>query len=144
MTGRFGTWACCGYRWGPALAWMILIFLLSSRPLPAAAARAPDWLMHAGAYAVLAALLFHAVAVQGWFGPLSPARWGAVFLAASLYGVADEIHQSFVPGRCPQAADAVADSAGAAGALAAIGVLRRRGRAAATAPRLTPPPETLQ
>ena len=41
------------------------------------------------------------------------------FVIAVLYGVSDEFHQSFVPGRTPDAADVLADAVGAALALTA-------------------------
>jgi VanZ family protein len=56
---------------------------------------------------------------------------GAAVLAGSLYGVTDEWHQSFVPGRTPAADDLVADAVGSlAGALAAVGASRLRPRTA--------------
>ncbi len=56
-----------------------------------------------------------------WFPPESwkkrPARtFFAVVLIVSLYGIADEIHQSFVPGRSCSAPDWLADTVGACAA----------------------------
>jgi VanZ family protein len=72
-----------------------------------------DKVQHLLAYAVLAA------GVAVWF---SRARWRAhpevtlllVICIASLYGVTDEVHQRFVPGRICNAWDWVADTVGAA------------------------------
>src|SRR5690606_15800676 len=47
------------------------------------------------------------------FAALAPAGRPALALLAVLYGISDEIHQSFVPGRFPDLWDLVADSAGA-------------------------------
>jgi VanZ family protein len=51
---------------------------------------------------------------------------------SSLYGISDELHQSFVPGRTPDVHDWIADTWGAAvaiGVLSAVAfALRRRTR----------------
>ncbi len=114
-----------------ALAWAGLVFWLSSRPdpLPISLASFPgsDKVLHGSAYAVLGALLVLATA-----GARFPARRAVVIAAAlaSLYGVTDELHQSFVPGRDTSAGDWIADTVGAlAGAAAAAASLRRRGAA---------------
>lgn len=72
-----------------------------------------DKVQHLLAYAVLA------VGVAFWF---SRTRWRAhpvltllaVACISSLYGVTDEVHQHFVPGRTCNAWDWLADTAGAA------------------------------
>lgn len=71
-----------------------------------------DKLLHACAYAVLAAL----ASIDAWRAPESArrARFVAAFLATAAYGIVDEVHQSFVPGRDATVADAVADAFGAA------------------------------
>ncbi|WP_169755385.1 VanZ family protein [Dissulfurirhabdus thermomarina] len=74
--------------------------------------------VHAAAYAGFGALLFRWRATP-------PARTAPAFLwavvLASLYGLADEWHQVFVPGRTPDPMDWVADTAGAAlGALVLV------------------------
>ncbi len=86
-----------------SIAWALLIFIASSLPGGSVAVASPwDKLAHFGAYAVLAFSLRSAGA---------PASW-AWFLAAA-YGVSDEFHQSFIPGRTPCAADWLADALGA-------------------------------
>lgn len=114
-----------------ALAWAALVFYLSSRPdplpFPVSAFPGEDKVLHALAYAVLGALLALAAA-----GPRFPGRRAVLLGAAlaSLYGVTDELHQSFVPGRDTSAGDWVADTLGAAaGAALAITAVRRRGAA---------------
>lgn len=109
---------------GLALAWMALIFFLSAQPdLPRPAIGWLDLLTSSGAhlflYGVLA-LLLH------W--GLGSGRRNLVlaFGLALIYGVSDEIHQAFVPGRVPDAFDLVSDALGAALALAAWHGLRIR------------------
>jgi hypothetical protein len=115
-----------------ALAWAGLVFWLSSRPdpLPFSVSLFPgmDKLLHGGAYAVLGALLMLATA-----GARYSVRRAVVIAAAlaSLYGVTDELHQSFVPGRDTSAGDWIADTVGALGGAAlAAASLRRRGATA--------------
>lgn len=77
----------------------------------------PPWdkLYHAGNFGVLAALLYLATG----------RAWLAVLLA-SLYGVSDELHQAFVPGRSADPADWLADTAGALAAVLLVRLWRRR------------------
>lgn len=74
--------------------------------------------LHVPAYAVLSYLIW-----RGLGGP----RPRAALLAAAFataYGVTDEIHQMFVPGRTPSVTDALANAAGAF-AVAAYAALRK-------------------
>jgi len=92
--------------------WAILvaavIFLASSRSRVAAPNVANvDKYAHFFVYGLLGTLLVRALG--GWRG----AAWAALALA-SAYGVTDEFHQSFVPGRSCEVADWVADTSGAA------------------------------
>jgi VanZ family protein len=104
----------------PAIAYMAVIFVLSSRPPPRAVTDlgVRDTFLHLVEYAVLGFLLARLVAVLR--GDVSLAI--TVCLPAvlgTLYGLSDEWHQSFVPGRDASSADAVMDAAGAfLGALA--------------------------
>ena len=97
-------------RWLPAIAWMALIFVLSSRSdLPNVRTPLLGALIEKGAhfasYAVLAILLERALALP---------RGGklAALVLTVLYGISDEFHQSFVPGRTPMLDDLLADLAG--------------------------------
>lgn len=106
--------------WAPVLAYMALIFVLSSRSVPPRLDRlVPDKIVHAGMYAGLSALLVRALA-GGWRRPVSRALALAAAGLATLYGVSDEIHQAFVPSRHADWLDLVADAAGAAGAAVAL------------------------
>jgi len=69
-----------------------------------------DKVAHFSVYGLLGTLL-----VRTGVGGRRSAAVAAVI--ASLYGVTDEIHQSFVPGRSMEFADWVADTAGAAVAI---------------------------
>lgn len=96
------------------MAWAALLFGLSSLPAgstPTSPFSFPgdDKVVHAALYAVLGALLRVAL---GRTGP-------AIALAAA-YGVTDEVHQAFVPGRDADVFDWIADVVGAVvGALSA-------------------------
>lgn len=92
-------------RWGPPLLWAAVIFALSSRPrLPSPEVAGFDKVSHFGAFALLAFLLARALD-----GPRGGFRAAAVGM---LYGVSDELHQAFVPGRSPDWRDWVADALG--------------------------------
>ena len=102
-------------RWLPALGWMAVIFALSSisglRVSDDAAVDKPFRVVaHLGSYALLAGLLLYAIA-----GRRRPHAWeaAAAFGLAVLYGLTDEIHQSFVPNRMGQVDDLVIDAIGA-------------------------------
>jgi hypothetical protein len=102
------------WLWGPAVAQMAIIFAASSIPdLGTLPGGVSDSSGHSIGYAILGALLLRALAQ----GRLSEVTWGralAAFLLASVYGVSDEAHQAFVPGRFPDPLDLLADSIGAA------------------------------
>lgn len=98
--------------WVPVALWAGLLFFLSSRSDPGAAGRIPDWLTHGAAYLLLAVLLARAVA-GGVGRPLAARTALVVVLVATLYGVSDEWHQSFVPGRDSSAGDVAKDAGGA-------------------------------
>ena len=101
----------------PLLFWLSLIFYLSSQPMllvieDEISEKAVYKFAHFIAYGVLAWL---------WWRALSPDRritWLLLGLAlglATLYGISDEFHQFFVPGRHPRLADVLFDMAGALG-----------------------------
>jgi VanZ family protein len=96
-----------------ALAWMATIFWLSSAPRdflpPGLAGTFVGNAAHAPIYGLLALL---AARASG-----SPAAGLAI---AVLYGITDEWHQSFVPGRTSSVFDLATDAIGATAALRAI------------------------
>jgi len=98
--------------WLPVLLYMGLIFYLSDQPdLPQPKLEIPhlDKLAHLILYAGLGCLLYRA----GYFSwGSSPRLTWYVMLIVVLYGVSDEIHQSFVPSRSPDAFDVLFDGLG--------------------------------
>lgn len=106
-------------RAAPALWWAALIWLFSSLP----AAQLPplfphaDKLAHGAVYAVLGGLLTLACPVATLAGA------ARVVAIGTAYGVSDEIHQYFVPGRTTEVGDIAADWLGVAGA---VWLIRRR------------------
>jgi VanZ family protein len=86
-----------------------------------------DRVGHFTLYAVEAWLLYRSVR---WPGKprFSPARALAIVGAMAVWGVADETHQKWIPGRSMEGGDVAADVAGAAaGAVAASGMSGKRG-----------------
>ena len=71
-----------------------------------------DWLTHGIAYLVLAVLICRGLA-GGSRRPLTMAGAVLAVLLSGAYGVTDELHQSFVPGRDSSAADVAKDLGGA-------------------------------
>jgi VanZ family protein len=95
------------------------IFYLSSLsvlPGPPALVELPDWLQHSVAYGGLALIGLRAFAGGRWRGVTVAALVAAWGLCVA-YGISDEFHQSFVPGRSPEVHDVTSDAAGAAIAL---------------------------
>jgi len=104
-------WSRFNVYWIISVLYMGLIFILSSFPPPMElpSFSFADKLAHLLEYGVLASLIYFALkksraSVHPIFIP---------FLIASLYGVSDELHQYFVPGRDADLLDAVANGVGA-------------------------------
>ena len=101
-------------RWLAVATWMALIFFLSAQPaLPSSGEGWLDDLMHIVShfveYAVLAALVSHAIFADGRW---TRARVALVMLWCAVYAVGDEWHQSFVPGREATVLDVTVDLVG--------------------------------
>lgn len=139
-------------RWGPVLAWMLLIFIASadaesgprgSRLLvPVIRWLVPDIrvemlervvfgvrkVAHFVSFGVLAMLILRAVAGA------HPGQWrwrsaGVAWIATTVYAVSDEVHQQYVATRVGSAVDVGIDSLGAVFALGCVRagrILRRR------------------
>jgi len=108
----------------PLLAWLAVIFFLSSRSvLVNIDNEAGEKLFYKTAHMLAFALL-----AWLWWRAITPRRTAGwpVFVAALgltvLYGISDEIHQYFVPGRHARLADVLFDTGGA---LAMILLLRK-------------------
>ena len=107
--------------WAPPVAQMGLIFYYSSRPAGSSALERfplPAGLGHFVGYAILAFLFYRAFNGGSFRFAARSALYA--FGAAALYGVFDEIHQLFVPGRQATVVDIFIDAAGAA---CAVGLL---------------------
>ncbi len=112
--------------WGPIVAYAGLIFYLSSQPhpeenLPSIVSLFSDKFLHVIEYAVLGGLFYRGFR---WGTDESWRPWAVplALLCTSLYGVSDEIHQSFVPFRESSWLDWLADTIGAT--LGAAGLAR--------------------
>jgi VanZ family protein len=109
--------------WVALAAWMLVIFAASSRPRVPFQEDVPDWISHPLAYLVLAVLAARAFTGAAHLD-LLPAAGVLAFCVA--YGVSDEWHQSFVPGRHADPWDVVKDGIGGLGGLAAYQARSRR------------------
>jgi VanZ family protein len=111
--------------WGPVLLVAAGIGTLSHLSRPPGPSTVPDWLLHGAEFAVLG--LFLARALTG--GLRRPMDGLVVFWTLVLgigYGIADEIHQWFVPLRDVSLNDVVADAVGTTAGLAAAALISRR------------------
>jgi VanZ family protein len=92
---------------------MALIFYMSSMPEPPLPGGISDKVAHTLGYAALGWLA--ARAVGGGLGAPMRMRDALVAIAIGVaYGISDEYHQSFVPGRDSDIHDVYADAVGAA------------------------------
>jgi len=118
-------------RWAPVVAWMAAVFFVSSISNLGKAGRVPDWISHPVEYGAGAVLVCRALAVPRG-RPVTASTAVIATLLTTAYGITDEYHQSFVPGRTADPADVVKDLVGAA---AASLVYRRWTNAAAMSDR---------
>lgn len=95
---------------GPAVLWAAVLFYLSSLRFDQGPPSLPlnDKVLHGLLYLILGGALAWARMILERRGHL------AFILAGLLYGVSDEIHQYFVPGRTPSVQDWLADAVGLA------------------------------
>jgi VanZ family protein len=100
---------------GPAIGWALFIFILSSLPklpVPKLEFKFQDKIEHAVAYAVLGYLTARALSYQSRFPGLRDNFLLLAIVLGIFYGLLDEIHQYFVPGRVSDVADLIADGIG--------------------------------
>ena len=119
----------------PAILWGLLIFAASSIPAPKLPSmfRINDKLIHASIFLVFGLFVYRALELRMRRRSFDWRRALLSVLAVTAYGVLDELHQAFVPGRIMDVRDAAADAAG--GVLAALVLyVVYRGRKADTAP----------
>jgi VanZ family protein len=107
--------------WLPPSLWALVIFLASELPGSAVPGRFSS-LAHIVEYAIFGVLLFLAMRRSS---ALQRAMWTA-FLIASAYGVTDELHQAFTPGRTPDPVDWSLDTIGAALGIVLVALLKER------------------
>jgi VanZ family protein len=97
--------------WGPVLIYAAAIFIQSAFPTPIRIPKGWDKVVHLFEFALLgflvARVVFLSANVDRWVGILLAS------LAAATWGVLDEFHQSFVPGRHASVGDALIDAVGA-------------------------------
>jgi len=114
--------------WIPPLFWAVLIFVISAQAGPDCPPLFwfpyADKLAHAGVFAFLSLLLFRAMIIERHAGLWTAALFA--FVLSALYGAADEWHQSFVPSRCVELADWIADALGGAIAFPLAAWVQRR------------------
>jgi VanZ family protein len=90
-------------RWLPVLAWMALIFAVSSQPVLPSVLSFPlldvafKKTGHMLAYAILMGLVLWALGVRD--GATNRSRTVLAFVIVLAYAASDEVHQSFVPNR---------------------------------------------
>lgn len=114
-------------NWLVLLGLLALIFVqshglvLTNIPLPAHT----DKLLHFVCFSVLAVCFFRAYHALPWRAPVKLIVLLSA-VSAVLYGIGDELHQSFIPLRVADAYDLVADAAGALFGLGAYLLWRRR------------------
>jgi VanZ family protein len=115
--------------WLPVVGYMAILFGFSSLSrLPSPPGDLSFYDVHIAAYTVLGALTARALAAGRMRNVTWPVVGGAIAIS-SLYGVTDEYHQLFVPGRAFDLLDIAADTLGSvvgASAVGAWGIIRRR------------------
>ena len=112
--------------WGAVAVWMGLIFYISQNSSPeniGSASKFLDifprwsiqWIFHGTAFGALTGLTY--LALSGTFSWRWPVVAGVAFGAAMVYGVLDEVHQSFISGRTASISDIGRDAIGGMGAV---------------------------
>jgi VanZ family protein len=102
-------------HWLPLIAYSALIVIQSHYPTPHVVPRLPffDKLLHVCGYGLLG-LLFCRAYRSCWPAASGRSLARCAVLSAALFGLSDEIHQSFVPFRTADPWDVLADVVGAA------------------------------
>ena len=100
--------------WLPVIIWMGVIFIGSSiGSLPRIGGKTSDAVFHRIAhiieYAILGVLTLRALSKER---PITKREIISVLVISALYGVTDEFHQRFTPGRSSEASAVLFDAAG--------------------------------
>lgn len=111
--------------WWMVVVWVAFVEVLTSLPgsaLPSVSVPFRiDWVAHFCLYGMLGLLLARAARESLW--PWQ--RLVLVALAISAFGVLDELHQLFIPGRSAEVGDWLMDTAGSATGIVAFTVTMR-------------------
>ena len=95
-----------------AVYWLIL-FVMTSLPTDMSiSVGVSDKIEHFGAYGLLSVFLFLALKFQNHYSLLNNYPATFTILIASIYGIIDELHQLYIPGRSAQFFDWFADFTG--------------------------------
>jgi VanZ family protein len=99
--------------WVTVFVWLAFVEVLTSLPGSALPSLPPfpiriDWVAHFSMYAVLGALLARVGVLENW----SRRRLVLTVIMISLFGVLDELHQLFIPGRSAEVGDWAMDTLG--------------------------------
>ena len=102
------------FYWLPLILYCLLIYIQSAHPSPDQIPSFPfvDKILHCAAYGILGILFYRAYQTLRIKDNIRLLMVLSV-VSASLYGISDEIHQSFVPFREAEGADVIADFIGA-------------------------------
>ena len=100
--------------WLPLILYCLFIYIQSAHPSPEQIPSFPfvDKALHFAAYGLMGILFYRAYQTLRIKNNIQLLMLLSV-VSASLYGISDEIHQSFVPFREAEVADVVADIIGA-------------------------------
>ena len=112
----------------PAILWALLIFIGSSIPakdFPNLSIFSYDKVFHFVLFGLLCFFIYRAFANQARFPSLAAQPLLASLLLCLAYGIIDELHQTFVPGRAPDPMDWLADSLGALTVVAGLLIVSR-------------------
>ena len=106
---------CFVFYWLPLILYCLFIYIQSANPSPEQIPIFPyvDKVLHVTAYGILGILFYRAYQTLRLKDNIKMLMFLSV-VSASLYGISDEIHQSFVPFREAEVADVIADILGAA------------------------------
>jgi VanZ family protein len=97
----------------PLVIYWLILFILTTLPgNEAISIGVNDKIEHFGAYGLLSAILYLNLLFQKKFPLLGKYPATFTLLVASLYGMLDELHQIFVPGRTADVRDWLADFLG--------------------------------
>jgi VanZ family protein len=100
--------------WLPLILYCLFIYIQSANPSPDQIPSIPfiDKVLHGAAYGIMGILFYRAYQTLRIKDNIHMLMLLSV-VSASLYGISDEIHQSFVPFRDAEVGDVIADIIGA-------------------------------